>query len=610
MRILTNLYRIITREEGGFAFAVVILVSLAMASLTGAAMVLGMTSRVIELSHERHSLLESVADDGLEAARALLNANPALYPSNGGYARLDSGSVTDALNNPIPGVTRAIYAGPVGITSGEYGVFGAIVSVAWDRGGGIVVRRSQIVQESFSKYAYFTDVEPSNIAFGPGDEIWGPVHSNDDIRIYPPEGNRRATFHNRVTTAGVVVEDRPDYSRSYGNFVGGLTERGPRIPLPSTTEFDNLRTQAQLGGTAFVGTSTAATGRATLRIEFVAIDLNGDGDTQDPDEGFMRVYRSSDADWVVGAAPGANSLRGSRHCGHFHFTNGGKDTTFVSAYEHEHQANKRTGPNDDWVASLSNSRTRCFLGGDSTIYNAFTPNDGKGEWLRWTGPIDPRLSGRDDREYLFPITRALNPNFKGVVFVDGDVAVSGVLRGRVTLAATGDIIIADDLSYATNPALRTCADILGLFAGQDVVVANTPINTPWRRGNSGQGSSSYFNYDDTDHEVIHAFVLALNQFWVEDYDEDPDRGQPCDNIQWGRGCLYLTGGIVQERRGPVGTTGGTGYLKRYSYDECGVLQPPPYFPTTGRFSRSQYFDVDPADFGDAASYFDKLQAGS
>ncbi|HEX7089648.1 MAG TPA: hypothetical protein VF192_05900, partial [Longimicrobiales bacterium] len=65
-----------------------------------------------------------------------------------------------------------------------------------------------------------------------------------------------------------------------------------------------------------------------------------------------------------------------------------------------------------------------------------------------------------------------------------------------------------------------------------------------------------------------------------------------------------------ERRGPVGTTGGTGYLKRYSYDECGVLQPPPYFPTTGRFSRSQYFDVDPADFGDAESYFDKLQAGT
>jgi hypothetical protein len=606
MRVFSDLHRIITRDERGFAFAIVILVSLAMASLTGAAMMLGMTSRVVERSHERHSLLESVADDGLEVARARLNALPSLYPTNGGYVRLDSGAVTDALGDTIPGVTRAIYAGPVGITSGEYGVFGAIVSVAWDGGGAKVIRRSQVVQESFSRYAYFTNIEPSNIAFGSGDEIWGPVHSNDDIKIYPPSGNRRATFHNRVTTAGVVVEDRPDYSRSYGNFLEGVTERGPRIPMPSTAEFDNLSSQALAGGTAFSGSFTSATGRATLRIEFVAIDLNGDGDTQDADEGFMRVYRSDDPNWVVGAAPGANSLRGSRHCGHFHISSDKRDTTFVSAYEHEHEPHKRTDSNDDWMASLSNSRTRCFLGGDSAIYNAFTPNDGKGEWLRWTGPIDSRLNGRDDREYLFPITRALNPNFKGVVFVDGDVAVSGVLRGRVTLAATGDIIIADDLSYATDPALRTCADILGLFAGQDVVISNTPIHTPWRRGSG----NSYFNYDDTDHEVIHAFVLALRQFWVEDFDQDPDRGQSCDNIQWGRGCLYLTGGIVQETRGPVGTTGGTGYLKRYSYDECGVLQPPPYFPTTGLFRRSQYFDVDPADFGDAQSYFNKLQAGN
>src|SRR5690606_22795785 len=324
------------------------------------------------------------------------------------------------------------------------------------------------------------------------------------------------------------------------------------------------------------------------------------------DEGFMRVYRSDDADWVVGAAPGANSLRGSRTCGHFHVTNDDKDTTFITAYEHELPGYS----GDNWVSSLSNNRSRCFLGGDSTLFNQFLANDGKGSWIRWNGTVDSRLSGRDDREYLFPITRLLNPNFKGVIFVDGDVAVSGVLRGRITLAATGDIIIADDVKYATNPSAGTCEDILGLFSGGDVVVANTPINAPWRRGNSGSGANDYFSYDDTTYEEIHAFILALDQFRVEDHDQGATNKEHCETTNWGRGCLYLTGGIVQRTRGPVGTTAGTGYLKRYSYDHCGVAAPPPYFPTTGRFARSQYFDVDPADFGDAESYFQKLQAGS
>ena len=69
---------------------------------------------------------------------------------------------------------------------------------------------------------------------------------------------------------------------------------------------------------------------------------------------------------------------------------------------------------------------------------------------------------------------------------------------------------------------------------------------------------------------------------------------------WVRGVteqiLRLTGGIIKERRGAVGTTGGTGFLKRYSYDRCAVLIPPPYFPTTGRFIDNRLTEMDPARF--------------
>ena len=83
------------------------------------------------------------------------------------------------------------------MTSGQYGIFGSVVSVAKDDGGGQVVRRSQVYQESFPKFAYFTDNEPSNISFGGGDQIFGSVHTNSPVKIYASG----ATVHKEVRTA-------------------------------------------------------------------------------------------------------------------------------------------------------------------------------------------------------------------------------------------------------------------------------------------------------------------------------------------------------------------------------------------------------------------------
>ena len=52
----------------------------------------------------------------------------------------------------------------------------------------------------------------------------------------------------------------------------------------------------------------------------------------------------------------------------------------------------------------------------------------------------------------------------------------------------------------------------------------------------------------------------------------------------------------------MGTADGTGYLKRYTYDACAATDPPPYFPTTGHFGRSSYYEVDPVGFTATAFY--------
>ena len=575
--------------ERGIALMVVLLLSVAIAALALAATMITSNASLITRHSQRLDLLKSVADAGLEEARARINGQPSLYPESL-YTVLENGvQVTSAGGQTIPNVQRWTYAGPTGVTSGQYGVFGSIVSVAQDPYGNRVVRRGEVVQESFAKYAYFTDVEPSNIAFGGGDQLFGPVHSNDQIKIY----SSGATFHGTVTTASTVSGSQ------YGVFDLGYTEHVAPIAMPQTADLNKLRTQASSGSMLFTPVAGAPATQATMRIEFMAIDLDGDGQVNGANEGFIRVYESANTAWLTGDVPGdygTNFLRNSRNCGHYH-ANG----AFVSAFTHPNNGS------DSWVASVSNATKRCYLGGSDSLFGAFTPADGLGSWRAWPGTVNAALAARTDRQYLYPISRALNPGWKGVIFVDGNVVISGVVRGQVTLAATGNIIIGDDVTYATNPGAGSCRDILGLFGNNDIMMADNTLNSPTQPAN-GQNR---FTYDDTKDEFVHAVVLALNTFTVENYASGSTRDEPCGTSLWGRGCLFLTGGIIQKQRGAVGTItspGGTGYLKRYSYDQCAFTNPPPYFPTTGHFARGRYFEVDPTGFN-VATYFNLLTAG-
>ncbi len=104
---------------------------------------------------------------------------------------------------------------------------------------------------------------------------------------------------------------------------------------------------------------------------------------------------------------------------------------------------------------------------------------------------------------------------------------------------------------------------------------------------------------------MHGFLLALNLFTAENYTAGPTNAEGCQTQKDGRGCLYLTGGVIQQTRGVTGLSDGHGYIKRYAYDACGQTDPPPYFPTTGHFVRGHYFEVDPTNF-DVAAYFKLL----
>jgi Tfp pilus assembly protein PilX len=563
-------------DREGFALVLVLVVVLAITGVVAGAAVIGSSSFTMTLKEERRGLMVSAANAGLELGRARINGDKSLYPDSL-FAILENGvPVRNADSSVVTGLQRWTYVGPTGITTGQYGVFGSIVSVVEDANGDEVIRRLEVLQESFAKYAYFTDIDFSaNIWFGGGDQLFGPVHSNDSIGIYVSG----ATFHKRVSTAKYIVQ------KANGTFLDVVKEFAPRIPMPATADLNKLRNYAIAGGTRIVGDNTGAAGQATTRIEFMAIDLDGDGKTDGPDEGFMRVYQAAGAAGAAWISADVGAAATNNNCGDYH------GAVFYRAAQHPmggHSASQ----------SLTQATRRCYLGGVDSLYNGFVASNASGAYVKWTGAVDPQLAGRPDKDYLWPLSRAINPNFKGVVFVDGKVVIHGLLRGRITLAATDNIIIGDDIRYVTDPSVGSCDDILGIFSATDVVIADNALNDPW----DPNGGTNYRTYDETSDEVIHGVILALDNFTVENYNTGPSNAESCNGTPWGRGCLSLTGGVIQRQRGAVGLVSGRGYLKRYSYDACAATDPPPYFPTTGFFIANRYFDIDPTGFNIANLY--------
>jgi len=605
--------------ERGIALVVVLLVVLAIAAIAAGAALLTSGSTLVNKYHARQSTLETVADAGIEQVRSSLNGNSAIYPDSN-YSVIENGvTVYAADGSVIPNVKRWTYLGPTGVTTGQFGVFGSAIVVVQDGQGDQVIRRGEMYQASFAKYAYFTNIEGA-IVFANGDQIHGPLFSNDAITI----NSSGATFWGPVTSAKTIS------GTSYGTFKAGYTQNAAPIAFPTLASLTKLQTQGTAGQTSITGTTSgAAPDQATTRIEFVSVDLNGDGNTTDPNEGFMRVYQvnsTSNAWWVTGDTTSYSANGGLNkewNCGH---VLAGTHTYFKIFRHHP-----TSGGDQQSSAITSGTNRQCYLGGNPILndwtttinpndtltgHGAFLASDSLGHWLPWPGTVSPLVTAArgtspsktqvGDANYLWPINPVLNTAFRGVVYVTGRVAVSGVFHGQVTVAATDNIIVASDITDVTTPGAVSCAsaanDMLGLFSAKNVIVADNLLKDPIT---AASGSGSPVLWGPASGIQIQAVVLAESSFTVQNYGQGPTASETCGASTSGRGCLYLNGGVIQYQRGAVGTTGGTGYVKQYSYNACAATSPPPYFPTTGHFARGHYYEIDPTGFN-VATYWQQL----
>jgi hypothetical protein len=147
----------------------------------------------------------------------------------------------------------------------------------------------------------------------------------------------------------------------------------------------------------------------------------------------------------------------------------------------------------------------------------------------------------------------------------------GTYSGQLTIAAENDVIIDDDIVRSSSSA-----DLLGLVANNFIrikhpvcpssnlgcssgTITSETAKGACNSGVNGTGSNSNIQIDAALLAIDHSFI-------VDHYD--------CGGSL---GTLTVNGAIAQKFRGAVGTTGGTGYIKDYNYDDRLRYQEPPHF---------------------------------
>lgn len=468
----------------GSALILVLLLTVSLAAIALSAILLTGSSTILTRSFDRERDYRYAAEAGLAMGKSRLSKDTTLHLPDSGYVTLISnGTITGADGQVIPSVRVNVYAGMSGNVTGEFGQYASIVSEAFDSSGTRYVRRLELAAENFARYAMFTNTFPTGLCYSTGEFIRGRAHSNQGWYSCGTP-----TYYDTVSAVGSVSGGTPNYQK-------GKISGAPYIPIPPVSRLASLQTNAAAANLDITAQGTNLSNVRT-RIEFVAVDLDNDGDLNDANEGFFRVYQANSGyDDRVRVDPwtkNGQNIPNDSLCGDWHVQNG--VSKFYPIFVHGEswfKNNLGTGsgkiapssPTDivsnsasvsvnERDAIMSHSGFRCYPAGDPHLVaserrnalpavsasawqkggedTTFTDSTVYGYWQRWGGDnslVTAAFNGIDAASpyygyraqaanaRLWPLDRTLNPNSKGVIHVRGPVALNGVLRGWVTLYA-------------------------------------------------------------------------------------------------------------------------------------------------------------------------------
>lgn len=292
----------VTRKTGnrrGVALMLVIIFMVGFAALAMSSMYLRGGATIVSKMFERERDYRYTAEAALAQTKSRVTRDSVwrLAIPETSYVQLDNArSLTDAQGTTIPRVLVNTFVGYTGDTIGRYGTFLTVLSMAYDGGGTRHVRRLDISGESFSKYAMFTNTWQAGLSYGDGEFIRGRAHSNQN---WVSSGSPGPAYFDTVS-AVTTISGTATYN-------GLPTLPGSAvIPFPTVAKLAALPTYATNGnlnftpvsgsfarattgdGTNVSGTTNAQALRAT-RVEFLTIDVTGDGLAGEED-GFIRVF--------------------------------------------------------------------------------------------------------------------------------------------------------------------------------------------------------------------------------------------------------------------------------------------------------------------------------
>jgi type II secretory pathway pseudopilin PulG len=139
----------------------------------------------------------------------------------------------------------------------------------------------------------------------------------------------------------------------------------------------------------------------------------------------------------------------------------------------------------------------------------------------------------------------------------GTINLEGKYAKPLTIAAANDVVIMNNIEKSSEEGM------LGLVANNFIRVYH-PVQLTTSGGQVTCGSNKTGSVSNL---KIEAALLAINHSFI------------VDNYKCGSklGTLTVKGAIAQKYRGAVGTTGSTGYVKNYEYDERFKTLEPPSF---------------------------------
>lgn len=399
---------------------------------------------------------------------------------------------------------------------------------------------SKVILENFAMYAYFSDNElfPEDIdhSYG-GQKIWfygndhirGPLHSNDRLHMAG-----EPTFDGTVSSAWVNPTNPNDVSweaydaQTDPNFNGSPGFKGGVDEIP-LPQYRNISDPTDAKSLQRIAAGSE---------EFINAQPNGA--YVPPNDG----TNVTNGIWVKGTVD--TLTLGMDYQGNSEITiiqtGGINKTTTITEIETPVTVGGHTYPSGTTLIDV-------YQGGSHTYSNP---------------------SGY--------------PN--GVLYVDGEIrnlkSVAGDgLKGKLTIASNSTITIGDNLLYKTRVDNPDCFD----------VPAGTYPNIPDSLGLVSEGNIMVDTYAPNNIE-IDAIIMALGtSFYYEGWKH------------YLKGDLIFHGSLIQEQRGPVGTFNSwgkvSGYTKDYNFDtRMSIANPnlrqaiPPYFPTTGKYIKLYWKEVD------------------